>query len=392
MASRPHHLTQAAMETLAIHAGEHPDQFHGAACTPIFQSAMYEVADVSDYHDIPYIRLNNTPNHLALHEKLAALEGAEAALVTASGMGAITATLMSLLHHGDHVLAQNCLYGGTHAFLTRDFERQGLSYDFIDAAQPATWADKLKPSTRLFYVESIANPTMQVIDHLAVVAFSHRHQLVAVIDNTFLSPVNFRPLDLGYDLVIESATKYLNGHSDMLAGAVCGSAARVKAVSRIVTTVGSCLDPHACFLLQRGLKTLVLRVHHHNQVALELAQFLAKHSAVSEVHYPGLQTDPGHALAQRHFGGCGGVLSFRLHDGVTAADRLIGRLHLFLRAPSLGGVESLITRPSQSSHRGLSDSERQLIGIAPDLMRVSVGLEAARDLIADFEQALAQPG
>lgn len=372
------------LATRIIHAGER--HVEGAVVVPIFQTAMYETPPTTSYDDIPYIRLNNSPNHKALHEKLRALENAEAALVTASGMAAITSTLMTLLGTGDHLLAQGGLYGGTHTFLTEDFAPMGLSYDFIDVQQPATWEAKLRPNTRAIYVETISNPTVRVGDLEAIVAFAREHSLVTVIDNTFATPVNFRPIEHGFDLVVHSATKYLNGHSDIVAGAVLGTWDHVQRITHRLNHLGGCLDPHACFLLHRGLKTLALRVRQQNANAQALAEFLAQHEAVAKVNYPGLPGHPDHARARRLLQGFGGVLSFEVRGDAQA---FVERTRLPLKAPSLGGVESLITRPATTSHAGMTAEDRAGMGISDSLIRYSVGIEEAADLIEDVRQALA---
>jgi len=355
---------------------------------PIFQSAMFEYAGETSYHDLKYIRLNNTPNHLALHAKLAALEGAEAALVTASGMAAIATTLLTLLSAGDHVLAQNCLYGGTHALLTNDFARLGLAVEFVDGDDPDSWRAALRPSTRAIYVEAMTNPLLEVADLAAVAAFARRHGLVSIIDNTFATPVNFRPLEAGFDLAIHSATKYLNGHADIVGGAVAGSAQQIERITHRLNHLGGSMDPHAVFLLNRGLKTLALRVRHQNQSALRIAQFLQSHPAVARVNYPGLETHPRHERARKLFAGCGGVLSFELRGDAQRADDFMRSTTIPIIAPSLGGVHTLLTRPATTSHSGMSPEERLRLGIRDNLIRMSVGIEATEDLLEDFGQAL----
>jgi cystathionine beta-lyase/cystathionine gamma-synthase len=378
------------LETLLIHAGEPRPLICGAVSLPIFQSATFEYAGQGDYHELKYIRLNNTPNHAALGAKLAAVEDAEAGLVTASGMAAISAVLMTLLHSGDHFLAQDCLYGGTHDFITQDLRAFGIEVDFIDADKPGTWADLLRPTTRLMYVETITNPLMQVADLEAVSAFAREHGLVSVIDNTFATPFNFRPPAHGFDLSVHSGTKYLNGHSDIVAGAVVGAGSLVARITRTLNHLGGALDPHACFLLHRGLKTLAVRMRWQNDSALCVARFLAGHPKIRRVNYPGLETHPAYDRASRLFAGAGGMISFEVDGGVAAAERFMERCRLPVSAPSLGGVESLITRPATTSHAGMAPDERRKVGIADELIRLSVGLEAPEDLIADFENALAE--
>lgn len=376
------------IETKVVHAGEPEPRIMGAVSMPIFQSAMFEYAGETSYHDLKYIRLNNTPNHVALHEKLASLENAETALVAASGMAAISTSLLSVLSTGDHLLAQDCLYGGTHDFVTKDLRTFGISYDFIDGNQPDSWQGKLRPNTKAIYVETITNPTMQVADHKAVVKFAKANGLVTLIDNTFASPVNFRPPELGFDLSLHSGTKYLNGHSDIVAGAVIGRAALVEKVKLRLDHLGGSLDPHACFLLHRGMKTLALRVRYQNESALKIARFLHNHPAMAKVNYPGLESHPQHSRARELFDGFGGMLSFELKGSTDMADRFMKSTRLPIKAPSLGGVETLLTRPVKTSHSGMSPEDRKALGITDGLIRMSVGIENPDDIIEDFDQAL----
>ena len=380
-------LKQRSIQTELIHAGEMEERVEGAVVLPIFQTATFASGDAASYDEIRYLRLNNTPNHRVLHRKLANLADGEDAVVTSSGMAAITTTLMSLLKTGDHLLAQNCLYGGTHTFLTEEAPDWGLSCDFVSGNAPDTWRAALRPSTRLFYVETMSNPLLEVPDLEAAVAFAREHDLVTVIDNTFASPVNFRPLEHGFDLEVHSATKYLNGHSDIVAGCIMGRHEVIGRITHRLNHLGGTLDPHACFLLHRGLKTLVLRVREQNAIAGQLARFLEGHPAVRQVNYPGLVSHPQYERAERLFAGCGGVLSFELVEPAKAP-QLLDSLTLSVSAPSLGGVETLVTLPSATSHSGLQTAERERIGIAEGLIRVAVGIEAAEDLCADFAAAL----
>jgi cystathionine beta-lyase/cystathionine gamma-synthase len=376
------------LETRIVHAGEPEPRVLGAVVMPIFQSAMYEYAGEADYHDLKYIRLNNVPNHEVLHAKLASLESAEAALVMASGMAAITTTLFAFLSAGDHLLAQDCLYGGTHDFLTRDFASFGIGYDFIDADDPGSWEAKVRPETKAIYVETLTNPLLELADLEAIASFAKSRGLVSIIDNTFATPVNFRPIEHGFDLSVHSCTKYMNGHSDIVAGAVMGRREHIDRIKHKLDHLGGSLDPHAAYLLHRGVKTLAVRVRHQNQSALEIAKFLASRSEVARVNYPGLPSHPRHDRARRLFSGFGGMLSFELHGGAEAAKRFIGRTKLPIKAPSLGGPETLLTQPAVTSHAGLSPEDRRRLGITDGLVRMSVGLEATEDIVEDFSAAL----
>jgi len=376
------------LDTKLIHAGEPEQRISGAVTLPIFQSSTYEYSGQTSYHDLRYIRLNNTPNHLALHTKLAMLENADAALVAGSGMAAISATLLTVVGGGGHLLAQDCLYGGTHDLLTQEFPSIGIEVDFIDGDDPTSWREMLRPQTKAIYVEALSNPLVQVSDLQAASEFASEHGLLAIIDNTFASPVNFRPSEIGFDLSLHSATKYLNGHTDIVAGAVIGRGELIGEITRKLNHLGGVLDPHACFLLQRGLKTLGVRVRHQNESALRIARFLEQHPRVTRVNYPGLESHPHHLRACELFDGFGGVLSFELEGDARAADRFIANVTIPISAPSLGGVETLITRPATTSHSGMTASDRARAGIRDGLVRLSVGLESNDDLIEDFEVAL----
>ena len=375
------------LETNVLHAGRPDPPIEGAVVHPIFQSANFIMGDEATYGDVRYIRLNNTPSHRTLHLRLARIENAEAALVAGSGMAAITSSLLAFVGTGEHILAHDSLYGGTHGFLQKDAAKLGIAHTLVDCTVASGWEAALRPETRVFYVEGITNPKMQVPDLEAVVAFARAHKLVSIIDNTIASPANFRPLDLGFDVVVHSATKYLNGHSDLVAGVVAGSRQRVETVKHVLDHLGGTLDPHACFLLERGMKTLALRVERQNANALQLAQFLAQHPSVRQVNYPGLETHPQHARARKLFRGFGGMLSFYARSAAVA-DSFLKRVRVPLHAASLGGVESLVVRPSRSSHLGLAAEERARMGITDDLVRVSVGIEAVTDLVTDFDRSL----
>ena len=377
-----------SMDTTAVHGGEPRPGPDGSVVFPIYQGTVYEVEPGTGYHDLKYIRLNSTPSQRYLHDKLAALEGAEAAVATSSGMAAVTTILLSLMRAGDHLLASDCLYGGTHDFLTGHAADLGWSYSFVDAGRPETWEAARTERTKVFLVETITNPLMRVglLDQVA--DFGQREGIVTVIDNTFASPVNFRPLQAGFDVVFHSATKYLGGHSDLVAGAVMGGTDVIERVRKTLNLFGGSLDPHAGFLLARGIKTLALRVQAQNANALALARFLAEHPAVAAVNYPGLASHPDHAHAAKLLSGFGGMLSLRLHGGEQAAQALLDAVTLAYVAPSLGGVETLITRPAATSHAGMSREDRDRLGITADLIRISSGIEGTQDLVGDFAQAL----
>ena len=381
-----------ALDTRAVHAGDPRPRVAGAVVPPIFQSVNFEYGGESDYHDLRYVRLNNTPGQVAVAGRLAALEGAEDGVVAASGMAAIATALLAVAGSGDHVLLASDLYGGTRALVAEELPRVGIAATLIDAGSPGGWEAALRPGTKAIYVETLSNPTLRIPDLEAVVEFGRRHGIATLIDNTFASPVNFRPAELGFDLSLHSATKYLNGHSDVVAGAVLGRRELVEEVRRRLGLWGGTLDPHACFLLARGLMTLGLRVRRQNETALRLARVLSGRPEVAAVHYPGLPEHPGHDRARRLLDGYGGMLGFELRGGAEAADRFIRALEIPIPATSLGSAQSLVTRPAATSHAPLSPEERRAAGISDGLVRMSVGIEAAEDLEADLRQALPAAG
>jgi cystathionine gamma-synthase/cystathionine gamma-lyase/cystathionine beta-lyase len=375
-----------APATLAVHAGR--IDVLGAVVDPVFHSAIYEDPPGGDCHDLRYIRLNNTPNAQSVATAVAALEGAEAGLVLGSGMAAIATALMSVLRSGDHLLASRGLYGGTHGLLTVDFARLGIDVTFVDPCAVSNWDSALRPNTVAVLVESISNPLVRVGDHPAIVAFARAHGLVTLIDNTLASPLNYRPLLHGYDLCIHSATKYLNGHSDLVAGVVLGSAERIGAVKRVGEHMGGSLDPSACARLRRGLMTIELRVTRQNVTALRLARHLEGKPGVLAVYHPGLASHADHARSVKLLNGAGGLFSVEIEGGGERALAFLNGLQLFRRAPSFGGVESLATRPVDTSHRGVPDDVRRASGIGPGLVRLAVGVEDSADLARDLDGAL----
>lgn len=374
-----------AIDTQLIHAGEE-SRIDGAIRMPIFQTAMFE----HDNSALRYIRYNNTPNQEVLNRKLAILEGAEEALITASGMSAISGALLTAVKPGEHLLAQNSLYGGTHKFVRTLLSDLGISVTFFDADAPETWNSLMQTNTRAIYVESITNPLVQVCDLEGIVQFAQANRLVSMIDNTFATPFNYQAAAAGFDFSLHSATKYLNGHSDILAGVIIGKGDWLRKSGKVLAQLGGCLDPHTCFLLHRGIQTLALRMRQHNASALSLAAFLDTHNKVAHVYYPGIQSHLHHDRAAQLFRGCSGMLSLELKGDLDVAETFINHLQIPAFAPSLGGIESLITRPAISSHSGLTPQERAAAGIRDSLLRISVGIEDVQDLIADFDQALEQ--
>ncbi len=380
-----------SIETLAVHGGERRPGPDGSLVFPIYQGTVFPVEPGTAYQDIKYLRLSTTPSQRYLHDKLAALEGGQAAVATSSGMAALTTVLLALLKQGDHFIASDFLYGGTHDFITRHAGDLGWSWTFVDPQRPETWEAATTDRTRLFLAETIANPLMRVPRLREIVEFGRAHSVTTVIDNTFATPVNFRPLSIGFDLCCHSATKYLNGHSDLVAGCVVGDQELVGRARDALNHYGGILDPHAGFLLARGLKTLALRVSAQNANAMALARMFAEHPAVREVNYPGLPSHPDHTHAAELLSGFGGMLSLRLEGGTPAAERFLAALEVPTVAPSLGGVETLVTMPARTSHVGMSAEDRERSGLADDLVRVSCGIENGSDLREDFARALDQP-
>jgi cystathionine gamma-synthase/cystathionine gamma-lyase/cystathionine beta-lyase len=372
-------------ETLAVHGGEPRPVVGGSVVHPIYQGTVFESGRGAN-GESPYIRLSTNPSQEYLHGKLAALEGAEAALATASGMAAITSALLAALEHGDHLIAAGTFYGGTHHFLTGQAARLGWTFDLVDPADPDAWRKALRPNTKAILVESITNPNVRVGDLAGIARFSREHELTSIIDNTLATPVVFRPHTVGFDLVCHSATKALNGHSDVSAGVVTGAAARIAQIRTVVGHYGGSLDPHAGHLLARGLKTLALRVGKQNANALALARFLEGHERIAYVSYPGLEAHPDHERATALFDGFGSILAFSPVGGAAQSEVLVKGLRLPYEAASLGGVESLVMRPATGGHTG--PGAREADGLAADLVRFSAGIEAGEDLIEDFAQAL----
>lgn len=372
--------------TLAVHAGA-PAPVDGApVATPLVSSATFRTVPDPE-GEVLYGRYGNTENHRIVGEKIAALEGAEAALVVGSGMAAISLTILSLAGSGDHIVASDTLYGGTRTLLLRELPRLGIETTFVDAT--ADWGDAIRPNTRLLYLEVPANPTIRVPDPRPIVARAREKGLPVAVDATFATPINWRPLDDGVDVVIHSGTKYLGGHSDLVAGVIAGPAALIDQARERMKAFGPNLDPHAIWLLERGLKTIAVRVERQNATALALARWLAAHPAVAAVHYPGLETHPDHEVARTLFRGFGGMLAFVVRGGDEAAHRVMRRLGVIIVAPSLGSVESLASMPRHTSHTGLTAEQRHAVGIADGFIRISVGIEDEADLRDDLERALA---
>jgi methionine-gamma-lyase len=333
-----------------------------------------------------YTRYGN-PTLAVAEAKIADLENGEAALVTASGSAAISSALLSILQAGDELIATRQLYGGSYRLMRDILPRMGIRVHHVEANLEGV-DQRVNAKTRAFYLETPTNPTLGLVDLKKVVALARKHKLVSLIDNTFATPILQKPLDLGFDLVLHSATKYLAGHSDIVAGAVAGSRERIRMVRQTMISLGGSMDPDPAYLLIRGLKTLEIRVRRQCQSAVSVARFLERHPKIARVHYPGLPSHPDHRLAKRQMTGFGGMLAFDLKGGLSAARRFCDRTKIFLLAASLGGVESLIVLPIYTSHYRMSTVELEAAGVLPGTVRMSIGLEDPGDLIADLKLAL----
>jgi cystathionine beta-lyase/cystathionine gamma-synthase len=378
------------LSTLAVHGGrDHGDGAPvGPVVSPLVQSVNFH-QPIGTGDGLRYTRYGNTPNADLVQKRLALLERAEAALVLSSGMGATACALLALLRPGDHLLASGWIYGGTHKLFTQEFAQLGIEVSFIDPMYSRGWRQSIRANTRAVFVETPVNPTTRVLDLRPLAQLTRRSGLALVVDSTFASPVNFRPLEHGADVVIHSATKYLNGHHDILSGAVMGTASFIEEVRQKMLVWGQAPDPFACWLLERGLKTLDVRVQRQNANALALAEWCEAQPGIARAHYPGLASHPDHALAREILDGFGGMLAIELAGGGAAADRFVRALRLVTHAPSLGGVDSLLSEPRYTSHAHMSSEERAAIGIPDGFLRLSVGIENVEDLIADVAQALA---
>jgi cystathionine gamma-synthase len=388
-------FAQRGPSTQAVHAGEARQKLAHALTEPIVQTATYTFTDSAEIADHfegriereEYGRYGN-PTQRVAEKKIAALEGAEDALLFSSGMAAITTTLFAMLAKGAHVVVTDDAYRRTRQFLHQVLRRYGVEVSTVPAGDYERMEEAIRQTTRLIFSESPTNPYNRVIDLERLADIGRRHRVKTIIDSTFATPINQRPIEFGIDLVIHSATKYLGGHNDLLAGVVSGSEDLVSGIRDLQGITGAVVDPFAAYLLIRGLKTLALRVERQNANATRIAEFLASHPKVERVHYPGLPTHPEHEIARRQMKGFGGVVSFEVRGDLAAASRVVDACTIPRIAPSLGGVESLIEQPALMSFYELTTEERLQIGIRDNLVRYSVGIEDAEDLIADLAQAL----
>jgi cystathionine beta-lyase/cystathionine gamma-synthase len=375
------------VSTVAVHGGTEKADADTPVVTPIYQSVNF-VQEIGTAEGLRYPRYGNAPNAEIVQRRIAMLEGAEAALVLASGMGATSCALLALLRPGDHLLASSWVYGGTHRLLTHEFEVLGIDVTLVDPTESRGWRRRMRKETRAIFVETPVNPTCRVLDLRGASHLTKENGLALVVDSTFASPVNFRPLEHGADVVIHSATKYLNGHHDIISGVVAGTAPYIEEVRQKMMVWGQAPDPFAVWLLDRGLKTIDVRVRRQNETAMRIALWAQERKDVKRVHYAGLPDHPDHEIARTTLEGFGGMMALELSGGGKAADRFVRRLKVWTHAPSLGGVESLVSEPRFTSHAHLSAEQRTKAGIPDGFVRLSVGIEDADDLIGDLEQAL----
>jgi cystathionine beta-lyase/cystathionine gamma-synthase len=379
-------------DTKAVRGGFDLEKKNGPLATPIFQTSTFEVTDNEEQlratpTDQLYTRYGNPTNTVA-EKRIAELEGVDAALTFASGMGAITTTILALLKSGDHIVAQRDIYGGVTKFFTQWLPRLGIETTFVDTTSHEEHGRAIQPNTKLLYLESPTNPTLRVVDLKAAADLAKQHGLISMIDGTFGTPINQHPAEYGIDLIMHSGTKFLSGHTDLICGVVAGPGNLIEKIHATRTTLGNCMDPHASWMLARGLKTLAVRVARQNENALQVAQFLEQHAKVRHAHYPFLKSHPQYEIAKEQMTGGGGVVTFEVKGSGEDARRASESMRLFTLAPSLGGVESLVSIPVLTSHAMIEPAHRVQMGVTEQMIRLSVGIEDVNDLIADLDHAL----
>jgi cystathionine beta-lyase/cystathionine gamma-synthase len=359
-----------------------------APVAPAIQQSSTFVSPVGSEENILYSRYGNNPNQLEVARKYALLEGAEDAIFLASGMGATALAHLAVLRPGDHLISSSWIYGGTQQLFDQELSRFGIDITYVAPDQPRLWRKSVRKATRALFVETPTNPLMRVVDMGPVAHVAREFGLALLVDATFASPINFRPLEHGADVAITSATKYLNGHSDVIAGAVAGSASLVEEVTRLMRLWGPAIDPHAAWLVDRGMRTLALRMARHNANGMAVAEWAAQHPGIAKVHYPGLPSHPDHKHARTALDGFGGMVGLELAGGPRAVERMLKRVKLVTHAPSLAGVETLVSEPRLTSHKGLTPEARAALGFPDGFLRLSCGIEDAADIIGDLQDAL----
>jgi cystathionine beta-lyase/cystathionine gamma-synthase len=379
-------------DTKAVRGGADLEKKNGPLATPIFQTSTFEVTDNEEQLRVTptdqfYTRYGNPTNTVA-EKRVAELEGVDAALTFASGMGAITTMILALLKAGDHIVAQRDIYGGVTKFFTQWLPKLNIETTFVDTTSYEEHGRAIRPNTKLLYLESPTNPTLRVVDLKAAAHLAKQHGLISMIDGTFGTPINQHPADYGIDLIMHSGTKYLSGHTDLICGVVAGPGNLIEKIHATRTTLGNCMDPHASWMLARGLKTLAVRVARQNENALQVATFLEQHAKVRRVHYPFLKSHLQHEIAKEQMSGGGGIVTFEVKGSGEDARRASESMQLFTLAPSLGGVESLVSIPVLTSHAMIEPAHRVQMGVTEQMIRLSVGIEDVNDLIADLDRAL----
>jgi cystathionine beta-lyase len=375
-------MSQISVHTACVHAGTIADEKTRGVNTPIYTSTSFEYIDLDE---AVYPRYFNVPNTEALNRKISILEHGEAGLVFSSGMAAISSTILAFLNKGDHAVFQKGLYGGTFVMVTRELGKYGIEYDITPDNDISSFKNLIKPNTRMIYIETPSNPLLYIVDIASISELARSGKLISVIDNTFASPVNQNPIDLGIDIVLHSATKYLGGHSDICAGATVSTEEYIKKIRKTALSLGGSLNAQTCYLLERSIKTLAIRVERQNQNAQKIAEYLNGHSEIQHVYYPGLRDHPGHDIAEKQMSGFGGMISFELLNADPV--KFQKKLKLIRPLVSLGGVDTIICSSVMTSHRHLSEEEREKEGIKNNLLRLSVGIEDVKDIIEDLEQA-----
>ena len=379
-------------DTKAVRGGVNLEKKNGPLATPIFQTSTFEVTDNEEQLRVTptdqfYTRYGNPTNTVA-EKRVAELEGVDAALTFASGMGAITTTILALLKAGDHIVSQRDIYGGVTKFFTQWLPKLGIETTFVDTTSYEEHGRAIRPNTKLLYLESPTNPTLRVVDLKAAAEVAEHHGLISMIDATFGTPINQHPAEYGIDLIMHSGTKYLSGHTDLICGVVAGRNDLIEQIHATRNTLGNCMDPHASWMLARGLKTLAVRVARQNENALQVARFLEQHAKVRRVHYPFLTSHPQYEIAKQQMNGGGGIVTFEVKGSGEDARRASESMRLFTLAPSLGGVESLVSIPVLTSHAMIEAAHRVQMGVTEQMIRLSVGIEDVNDLIADLDHAL----
>ncbi|HSV30638.1 MAG TPA: PLP-dependent aspartate aminotransferase family protein [Atribacteraceae bacterium] len=376
-------------ETIAIHAGQRPDTAYGAVSVPIYQTSTFVFEDLGKTKGYDYSRTAN-PTRKVLEDTIAQLEGGKAGFALATGMAAV-ATVLHLLKAGDHVISGDDIYGGTYRLFQEVMRDFGLEFTFLRMDNRDRIEEAIKSNTRLLWLETPSNPLLNIVDIEMAVDIAKRHKLMTVMDNTFATPYLLRPIEYGVDLVVHSTTKYLNGHCDVVGGAVVTTTDELtQRVQFLLNALGTCASPFDCWLVLRGIQTFPVRMKQHEENAKAVAEYLAGHPAVKRVFYPGLASHPGHAIARRQMKGFGGMVSLELNEGVKGVSSFLKRIKVFSLAESLGGVDSLAEHPATMSHASLPEDYRARVGITDDLIRLSIGLENIDDLIEDLQQALQQ--